>query len=172
MPKWPADRAKASPVKRFPTLSTALPTRTVGMPETIPPRKLARPIAIVTGSSMTTPRPPANYIVVDAICKHALPDTRVLLRYGIAGSRSGVAAILAGLSKHANSQALSPCRRKIEKSLGAQSRNDTPVAADTLRATRHVGRELDEDGGVKGRSRRSRCACVPGMGTGLEVKVL
>jgi len=50
------------------------------------------------------------------------------------------------------------CRRKIEKSLGAQSRNDTRGATDTLRATRHVGRELDEDGGVKGRSRRSRCA--------------
>jgi hypothetical protein len=50
------------------------------------------------------------------------------------------------------------CRRKIEMSPVVQSRNDTPVAADTLRAKRHVGRELGEGGGVKGRSRRSRCA--------------
>jgi hypothetical protein len=37
---------------------------------------------------------------------------------------------------------------------GAQSRNDTPAAADTFSATRHVGQLLGTGDGVKGRGRR------------------
>ena len=46
------------------------------------------------------------------------------------------------------------CRRKIEMTPGAQSRNDTPPAADTPSATRHRCHTLGLGGGVKGQSRR------------------
>ena len=46
------------------------------------------------------------------------------------------------------------CRRKIEMTPGAQSRHDTPLAADTASATRHHCHTLGEGDGVKGRSRR------------------
>ncbi len=46
------------------------------------------------------------------------------------------------------------CRRKIEMTPGAQSRNDTPPPADTPSATRHHCHTLGLGGGVKGQSRR------------------
>jgi hypothetical protein len=46
------------------------------------------------------------------------------------------------------------CRRKIEMTPGAQSRNDTLPAADTPRATRHHCHTLGLGDGVKGQSRR------------------
>jgi hypothetical protein len=47
------------------------------------------------------------------------------------------------------------CRRKIEMTPGAQSRNDTPPAAeDTPSAIRHHCHTLGLGGGVKGQSRR------------------
>lgn len=44
------------------------------------------------------------------------------------------------------------CRRKTEMTPGAQSRNDTPSAADRASATRHVSPLLGTGDGVKGQT--------------------
>jgi hypothetical protein len=49
------------------------------------------------------------------------------------------------------------CRRKIEMSPFAQSRDDTPGCGHTC-AKRHVSQTQGEGEGVRGRSRRGRCA--------------